>query len=96
MELRLAVTPLARLRGLLGRDQERFAPTLLAPARSVHTFGMRRPIDVVFLDAGARVVKVERGLRPWRMAGDRRAVAVLELPAGTARVEPGERLALRP
>ena len=95
MELRLAVTPLARLRGLLGRRGPQ-APLLLAPARSVHTFGLRRPIDVVFLDAELRVVRVVPGLRPCRVAGAKGAVAALELPAGTATLRPGERLALRP
>ena len=95
MELRLAVTPLARLRGLLGRPPDT-PPLLLAPARSVHTCGMRRPIDVVFLDADLRVVKVVTHLMPWRAARAARATAVLELPAGTATMAEGDRLALRP
>ncbi|HEX2088113.1 MAG TPA: DUF192 domain-containing protein [Solirubrobacteraceae bacterium] len=92
--MRLAATPLARARGMLGREPQ---PLLLAPARSVHTCGMRFPIDVVFLDAELRVVRVVRGLRPWRLAGARRARAVLELPAGGAgAIAEGDRLALRP
>jgi uncharacterized protein len=93
MEISLAVTPLHRARGLLGR-RATAAPLLLAPARSVHTCFLRAPIDVVFLDAELRAVRVVRGLRPWRVAGARRAVAALELPAGTARIRPGDRLRL--
>jgi uncharacterized protein len=93
MPVSLAVTPLRRARGLLGRRAPA-PPLLLAPARSVHTCFMRAPIDVVFLDAELRAVRVVRGLRPWRLAGDRRAVAALELPAGTARIAEGERLRL--
>jgi uncharacterized membrane protein (UPF0127 family) len=93
MHVRLAATPLARLRGLIGRPPSP-TPLLLAPARSVHTAGLRRPIDVVFLDADLRVVKVVHALRPWRVAGARDAVAVLELVAGAATVQPGDRLAL--
>jgi uncharacterized membrane protein (UPF0127 family) len=89
-----AVTPLRRARGLLGTTEA--PPLLIAPARSVHTVGMRRPIDVVFLDGDLRVVKVVERLRPWRIAGARGAVAVLELPAGTAGVRPGDRYALTP
>jgi hypothetical protein len=40
------------------------------------------------------VVRVVRGLRPCRIAGARGAVAVLELVAGAATVEPGDRLSL--
>ena len=95
MHVRLAATPGARLRGLLGRAPSP-TPLLIAPARSVHTVGMRRPIDVVFLDADLVVVKVVRGLAPWRVAGARRAVAALLLVAGSATLAPGDRLELTP
>jgi uncharacterized membrane protein (UPF0127 family) len=75
----------ARMRGLLGRDGlEAGEGMLIDPAPSVHMFFMRFPIDVVFLDRSKRVVKVVHQLRPWRAAGARKAVAALELPAGTA------------
>jgi uncharacterized protein len=81
----LAETPLARLRGLLGRSG---LPSgeglLLRPAGSIHTAFMRFAIDAVFLDATDRVVKVASALRPWRAAACRGARAVLELPAGEA------------
>jgi uncharacterized membrane protein (UPF0127 family) len=81
----LAETPLARLRGLLGREE---LPSgeglLLRPAGSIHTAFMRFPIDAVFLDAADQVVKVASALRPWRTAACRGARAVLELPAGEA------------
>ena len=94
MHVRLAVTPLARGRGLLGRREP--VPLLLAPASAIHTCGMRFPIDAVFLDGELRVVRVARALAPWRFASARGARAVLELPAGgAAALGPGDRLALR-
>jgi uncharacterized protein len=57
---------------------------LINPAPSVMTFFMRFPIDVVFLDRDRKVVAVRRELRSWRVAGARRAVAVLELFVGAA------------
>ena len=81
----LAETPLARLRGLLGRsDLPAGEGLLLRPAGSIHTAFMRFPIDAVFLDRADRVPKVAHELAPWRMAGCRGARAVLELPAGEA------------
>lgn len=75
----------ARMRGLLGRSGlEPGTGMLIDAAPSVHMFFMRFPIDVVFLDRERRVVGVRHGLRPWRVAGARRAVAALELPAGAA------------
>lgn len=72
-----------RLRGLLGRsglasDQGLF----IEPCPSVHTFGMRFAIDVVFLDQEGTVKKVVKQLKPLRMAGCRRAHSTLELAAG--------------
>jgi uncharacterized protein len=88
----------ARARGLLGRSElEPGSGMLIDAAPSVHMFFMRFPIDVVFLDRDWKVVRVVHGLRPWRVAGARRAVAALELPAGAAAqvgIEEGDMLSL--
>ena len=81
----LAERTIPRMRGLLGRDG--LGPgegMLINPAPSVMTFFMRFPIDVVFLDRDWMVVRVVHALKPWRVAGARRAAAALELPAGGA------------
>ncbi len=76
---------LSRMRGLLGRDGlEPGGGMLIDASPSVHMFFMRFPIDVVFLDRDRKVVRVVERLRPWRVAGARRAAAALELPAGAA------------
>jgi uncharacterized protein len=81
----LAETPLARMRGLLGRSGLPVGEgLLLRPAASIHTGFMKFPIDAVFLDSTDRVLKVASELDPWRMASCRGARAVLELPAGEA------------
>jgi uncharacterized membrane protein (UPF0127 family) len=81
----LAETPVARLRGLLGRSGLSSGEgLLLRPAASIHTAFMRFTIDVVFLDRDLRVLKVAPEVVPWRTAGCRGARAVLELPAGEA------------
>jgi uncharacterized protein len=78
----VATTPRARLLGLalLGRD--RAGPGLLIPrCCSVHTFGMRFDLDLVFLDARGRVVELLRSVPPRRVARRPAAVALLELPS---------------
>lgn len=73
-----------RLLGLSHLDRERVGPGLLIPrCRSVHTFGMRFALDLVFLDPDGRPCSVRRGVPPRRLAWDRRASAVLELPANS-------------
>src|SRR5688572_22492650 len=76
-----------RLVGLLGRKRLGAEEALLlTPCRGVHTFGMKFPIDLVFLDETGSVVATLEGLRPWRLSPVyRRAHSVLELRDGTIR-----------
>jgi uncharacterized membrane protein (UPF0127 family) len=75
----------AQTRGLLGRaNLDPGSGMLIDSTPPVHTFFMRFAIDVVFLDRDWTVVGIRHRLRPWRVAGARRAVAALELPAGAA------------
>jgi hypothetical protein len=55
----------------------------IAPCESVHTFFMKFPIDLVYLDKRLRVRKVRHAVRPWRLSACLTAHSVLELPAGS-------------
>jgi uncharacterized membrane protein (UPF0127 family) len=85
-----------RLRGLIGTPSlERGHAMLLERCRSVHTFGMRFPIDVVLLDRAYRVVAVRR-VPPGRATIPRLGVRhVLECPEGSG-LRVGDRLTLDP
>jgi hypothetical protein len=77
------------MRGLLGREGlEPGHGMLLERANAVHTFGMRFPILVAFLDRDYRVLQT-RILPPGRLARDGRARHTLELGVAE-RVEVGE------
>jgi hypothetical protein len=93
---RLATSPLARMRGLLGRASlEPGESMLFRPAGSIHMLFMRFAIDAVFCDRDLVVLKVVPNLRPWRMASQRGAKVVIELAAGAAAgVVPGMQLSL--
>lgn len=74
-----------RLRGLIGRPPLAEDEALLVrPCGSVHTLGMRYPIDVVYLDGAGLVLRVQAALPPRRFSACRRAAAVLELRASRA------------
>ncbi len=88
-EVPVARSSRERLLGLsyLGLDEA--GPGLLIPrCSSVHTFGMRFALDLVFIDRDGRPCSFRRAVPPRRVAWDRRADAVLELPCGR-----GERVA---
>ena len=79
--LELATSYRARTKGLLGRDAIDGA-MLLSPASSVHTFRMRFPIDVAYLDRDLKVVAVHT-MKRGRLGLPRvRARHVLEAGAG--------------
>ncbi|MFD5470002.1 DUF192 domain-containing protein [Streptomyces sp. NPDC127105] len=79
--LELATSYRARTKGLLGRDAVDGA-ILLSPANNVHTFRMRIPIDVAYLDRDLRVLTVVT-MSPNRLGLLRpRSRHVLEAEAG--------------
>ncbi|MEV0690895.1 DUF192 domain-containing protein [Streptomyces sp. NPDC050388] len=79
--LEIAGSYRARTKGLLGRDDLDGA-LLLSPANSIHTFRMRMPIDVAYLDRRLRVIAV-RTMPPGRLGLPRvRARYVVEAEAG--------------
>jgi uncharacterized protein len=84
-EWRVAVAhgPVARLLGLALLDEPPQGRALLIPnCRSVHTFGMRFALDLLFVDGRGRLVRLDRGVPVRRVRGCRAAHAVLEAPAG--------------
>lgn len=80
--LEVAESRRARRRGLLGRDGIEGA-LLIRRCSSVHTLGMRFPIDVAFLDREMKVVAVVPAMGRHRLGRPRpRAKCVIEAEAG--------------
>jgi hypothetical protein len=94
--LEVARTPLQRIRGLLGRSG--LPPgqgMLIEHCWSIHTFFMKFPLDVIFVDSDWEVRRVVRDLHAWRMAASPGASRVVELAAGAlegADLAPGDAL----
>lgn len=89
-----------RRKGLLGRDGLGSGEGLLIrPCEAVHTFGMRFPIDLVYMDRLHQIKKIRSNVRPWRLSACLSAHSVLELAAGTIRESqsrPGDKLKFSP
>jgi len=81
----LAQTPLARMKGLLGRKELKPGEAIiLKPCNSIHTFFMRFAIDILFIDKNNKVVKSIPSLKPFRITGIYlSADSAIELPSGT-------------
>jgi hypothetical protein len=95
--LEVAGSRRARARGLLGRDGVDGA-LLLRPCRSVHTVGMRFPIDVAFCNDDLQVLRVVTMPRHRLSRLVWRSRAVIEAEAGAfARwgLRPGDKLEVK-
>lgn len=82
LEVPVATGRLSRLLGLALLSSDRAGAGLLIPrCRSVHTFGMLFPLDLLFLDGENRVIELRRAVPPGRVIRCSGAMAVLELPS---------------
>ena len=67
------------------------------PCESVHTFFMKFPIDLVYIDKKRKVRKVRSAVPAWRLSACLTAHSILELPAGTVEktgTKPGDELVI--
>lgn len=90
----------SRLRGLLGRaGLDEGEALVLTPCSAIHTFAMRFPIDVLFLDQQGMIRCARRAVPPWRLGPIcRGSVVAVELPVGTIDrygLEPGRKLRIQ-
>jgi len=86
-----------RLKGLMASSELKDGIGLmLVPCNCVHTWFMRYPIDVVFINKENIVVKIENSMMPYRIGSIvKQAWSVLELKAGSCQrlgITVGDRL----
>jgi uncharacterized membrane protein (UPF0127 family) len=80
-----ARTSRARRRGLARLDSLPADHALLIPrCPSIHTFGMRFPLDLIWLTKDGSVARVDRAVPPRRMRLCARARSVVETAAGAS------------
>jgi uncharacterized membrane protein (UPF0127 family) len=98
--IQLANSGATRRKGLLGRSGLSPGEGIwIVPCESVHTFWMKFPIDLVYLDRNKKVKKVKSDVRPWRLSACLSAHSVLELVPGTistTQTKPGDTLEFSP
>ncbi|OEF96202.1 DUF192 domain-containing protein [Desulfuribacillus alkaliarsenatis] len=83
-DVQMATSFWSRLKGLMftARLQEGNA-LYLSPCRSIHTFFMRYPIDVVYLDEKQQVIAVQHELKPNTIGSIHKHTRdIIELPVG--------------
>jgi hypothetical protein len=73
-----------RLKGLLGcKSLNEGEALIITHSKSIHTFFMRFPIDVLFVDKNNKIVKLIPSLKPFRLTSICfKSAYVVELPSG--------------
>jgi len=85
LQIAEARTRAARTRGLARLDALPATIALHLPrCRSVHTFGMRFCLDLIWLDRDGAIVRLDRDVAPRRLRTCLRARSVVECRAGEA------------
>lgn len=96
----VADTAQARNKGLLGRTGLLQGEGLwIVPCQSVHTFFMKFPIDLIYIDRHKKVKKVRNNVGSWRISLCLSASSILELPVGVisaTQTVPGDQLQFSP
>ena len=81
----VADTSATRRTGLLKHEKFEAGDGLwIVPCEGVHTFGMKFPIDVLYLSKKRKVLKIRKEMPKSRMSFCLSAHSVLELPSGMA------------
>jgi uncharacterized protein len=58
----------SRLIGLIGKKKLEAGQAMLFPGCNwIHTFFMKMPIDVIYLDKKMQVKRIQTHLKPWRL-----------------------------
>lgn len=94
----LAETWWSRLRGLQFLPKlHRETGLIIKPCRSIHTFWMRFPIHVIFIDNEYRVLECREALRPWKTtwATQSESTLILEISGEQTVPSVGEKLILK-
>ncbi len=71
-------------KGLLGEAQlKENTGMLFKRCSNIHMFGMKMPLDIIFLASDGRIIKCVNSLQPWKVSGCLGSSMTLELPKGS-------------
>jgi len=82
-EMFIADTFIKRFLGFMFRKTPHHEAILIKPCNSIHTFFMRFPIDVLFLNENMEVIKKIEGMKPGKVImPQKNGIMVIEGGAG--------------
>jgi len=85
-ELFVAKSAWQRTRGLLGRGAlSEFQGLWIKQCHSIHMVGMKYSLDLCYLDANGKVLKIVNQIKPWQFSACSGAKSVIEMLKGMNR-----------
>lgn len=83
IETRVASGEFERMKGLMGKKNIDFG-LLFNHCNNIHTFFMKEPIDVIYIDKNGIIVALDNPIVPWRLGRlIFKGKHLVELPEGT-------------
>lgn len=81
----MASTFFNRFKGLMfEKTLEEKHTLIIHPCSSIHMMFMKFPLDIIYTDVDFKVLKVVKGIKPWKIdTGVRGAIYTFELPVGS-------------
>jgi uncharacterized membrane protein (UPF0127 family) len=70
-----------RLKGLLGFDKKTARILFFPSCRSIHTIGVKYPLDVFFLSSDSTVIAIKKSMKSHKLCSNKKADSVLEIPS---------------
>lgn len=87
LEIKIANTFLKKLIGLMFKKNIDYG-LLIPNCKSIHTFNMRKPIDVLLLDSNYMVLMINKNVKPNKILNfytKEKHPYILELPEGSSK-----------
>lgn len=83
IDVDFAKSMFSRMKGLMGKKEIKKG-LYFQPCNNIHTFFMKVPIDVLYLDKEGKIIYMDNPIVPWKIGKIvPKGSAIIELPEGT-------------
>lgn len=83
IEVKIASSTFSRMMGLMGKSNIDYA-LFFNHCNNIHTFFMKEPIDVIYIDKESKIIYMDNPINPWKMGKIiKKSKSLIELPEGT-------------
>lgn len=82
LNIKLCQTFFSRFIGMIGKKKKFKYGFYFPNCSSIHTFFMKQPIDVIFVNKNNQVISIHYHVKPWKIVHNKYAFACYEFSVG--------------